>query len=223
MHFQSEEIRNVPPLSPDPISKNLINYPAQFIFFADMWKFSFVIAVCTLIYSCKGNYDAPCRAIHTDPQELNSAEAGLWHFHFQDTLYYSNGNSDTLFLMQTAFGSTYKTFPMPNNPECADDSIGYEIRAALFSDSLNTFAFFTSADKYNAKVTLSINTQNYTWPFSRLSNSDSTDYDSLQFAGRTFMNVFVEKAANGDSVYYTILNGLIRYKSSTAEVNLAKP
>ena len=186
-----------------------------------MRKGIFVVLVLFSI-ACKQNYDAPCRKVLTTYVDLTSYDLLLWPYKSLDTLQFVNQLGDTVHFYNTVINHWYDLFAQPNNPECADDSIGYENKFMATTDTVNTFSFYTDIQTIPQKVTVSTSLQNWEFRFSALQSKDSANYDTLYYLGNKYAQVYTLKAPNGDSLYYAPNHGIIRYATSIKKLTLLK-
>lgn len=176
-----------------------------------MRKGIFMVLVALAI-GCKPNYDAPCRLPVTYYQYLDGFELYFWPFTTRDTLIYLTQANDTLRFIPGTIAQSFTSFPYHNNPECPDDSLGYENRTLPFIDSVNlSRTFVTFISKSDALIRFGIDVHTFTWPWEKL-DPDSATFDSLQYFGVNYPAVFTQ-VANGDSLYFNLSKGVVRYSS----------
>ena len=181
----------------------------------------FVVLVLFSV-ACKENYDAPCRKVVTNYVDFTASELVMWPYKANDTLQFVNQLGDTVHFYNTVINHWYDLFSQPNNPECADDSIGYENRFVATTDTVNMFSFYTDIQMLPEIVTVSTSTTNWEFRFSAFYSKDSANFDTLYYSGNKFAQVYALKATNGDSLYYAPKHGIIRYATPVKKLTLLK-
>ncbi len=149
-------------------------------------KFGVLFILFLGVFSCKPDYDAPCRASHTEHLDLGNSHLNLWPFSGNDSLYYTNQNGDTLLFESTPIDHWYTLEAYTNNPECPQDYYAFENKFVVVTDSLNLFSFHSNISLQPELVTVKASGQDYLFRFSALESPDSAAFDSLQYHGQTF-------------------------------------
>lgn len=183
-------------------------------------KFGILATLFLGVFACKPDYDAPCRASHTEHMDLGTSQLNLWPFTGSDSIYYTNQTGDTLLFESTPIDHWYTLEAYTNNPECPQDYYAFENKYLVITDSVNLFAFHSNIALKPELVTVKAGGQDFTYRFSSLESADSASFDSLQFHGISYLQVFAQVLANGDSLYYHTGKGIVRYKSALKTLTL---
>lgn len=178
-----------------------------------------MVVILVVLVGCKPNSDTPCRAPERFDINLAGTELSWWPFKSHDTLYYFTG-TDTLRMVSGEMQIGFDATAYPNNPECADDSLGYESRSILYLDSIHGFQLTTSIHLLDSEVRLAPAGIAHSFTFSKLFAGDYISYDSLSYFGTTYYGVLLSVSTLNDSVYYSTSKGIIRYKGSTQTMTL---
>jgi hypothetical protein len=180
-----------------------------------------VLMICLTVLAatgCKPDSDVPCRNPYIDPIEFYSDDLAKIPFSGKgDSLYYVGATGDSLLCVGADKTTSYTTFPVKNNPECADDSIGYLIYQFTYADSLNKLRFSATAYNYDTLLTIAVNNSLFKLPFYTIGVNDSLTYfDSLSFGNKMFYQVkaYINDHP-GDSLYYNTTYGMVAVKQGS--------
>jgi hypothetical protein len=181
----------------------------------------FILTICWIgffINGCKPDYDAPCRAPYIDPVNFYPDQLAKIPFSGKgDSLYYISSANDSLLCVGADKITSYKTFPVKNNPECADDSIVYVIYQFDYADSLSKLQVSATAHNYDTLLTILVNNSLFKLPINSIGVNDSIAYfDSLSFGNKMFYNLKAYVNTNpGDSLYYNTTYGMVAVKQGS--------
>ena len=169
-----------------------------------------------LIFGCKPNSDTPCRGAHIFVQDFTPLEKVKFNFTgLGDTLRYFNINGDSIWCIGAYNVLYYHTFPVKNNPDCVDDSIGFPVLQFTYSDTLNKLQFTITASHLDSMMTINANNSFFKFPILKIGINDSISwFDSLQFGYKMFYNINSFVNAGGDSLYYNPIYGMIGLKQA---------
>ena len=176
-----------------------------------------ILFLSILISGCKPNSDAPCRTAHIYVQDFGQIiKTNLPFAGLGDTLKYINTNGDSIWCVGSNRLLYYLTFPVKNNPDCVDDSIGFAILQFAYSDTLSKLTFTVKATHYDSLLTITANNSEFKLPLLKIGVNDSISwFDSLQFGNKMFYHINTYKNSNGDSLYYSARYGMIGLKKAS--------
>ena len=118
--------------------------------------------VSILMFGCKPNSDAPCRAAHIFVQDFNAIKKSNLPFTgLGDTIKYISTNGDSIWCIGANKLLYYQTFPVKNNPDCVDDSIGFTVLQFYYSDTLNKLQFAVKASHLDSMLTINANNSSF--------------------------------------------------------------
>jgi len=182
-------------------------------------KLAFILVlVVVIIYSgCKPNSDTPCRSAHIFVQDFSASDKIKVPFiGLGDTIKYISSNGDSIWCIGTNRVLYYLTFPIKNNPDCVDDSIGYTILQFYYSDTLSKLQFSLKATHLDSMLSITANNSEFKIPLLKIGVNDSISwFDSLQFGNKMIYYINTFKNANGDSLYYSAQYGIIALKQAS--------
>jgi len=168
-----------------------------------------------IVYSgCKPNSDTPCRTAQTHVVDFSADETAKFHFAGHgDTIRYINVSGDSICCFGAYKFLYYQSFPIKNNPDCVDDSVGFSCVQFYYADTLSALRFTATATHLDSMLTFNVNNSLFKFSLLKVGLKDSISwFDSLQFGNRKFYNINSYTNSGGDSLYYNSSYGMIAFK-----------